>query len=171
MATVSEQVVESTWRRVGSMAPASARHSMESAGNRQPELLAYVLASVSESRRTVQELGVYVYHVFLQMFESAARVRVKRVSQADVEQHASRNETLLLDLQSTHPRLMERVGRVEVSRQPHVMRYVCDALFEQAEPDSDIKLTDDESGLLFLALKTVVDALDEVDAAEGEGPA
>ncbi len=161
MAKVPEQVVESTWRRVGAMAPASTRRAMQGAGSRQPALLAYVLAATSESRRAVQELAVYLYYVVLQMFESAGARRVKQVSPAALERHASRNEKVLVDLESAHPRMMERVGQVEVSRQPHVMRYVCEALFEEAEADFDIKLTDDESGLVFLVLKTAVDVLDE----------
>jgi len=153
------------------MAPSAARRAMEAASSRQPALLAYVLASTSESRRAVQELAVYLYYVVLQMFELGTAVRLVQVEPEAVERHGSRNEKLLVDLQSAHPRIMDRVGQVEVSRQLHVMRYVCEALFEEAEPGSDVKLKDDELGLLFLVLKTAVDALDEAGSDQQGGPA
>jgi hypothetical protein len=52
------------------------------------------------------------------------------------------------------------VTEVETVRQPFIYRYLAEALFEE-EGDEAIDLTEEETGLLFLALKTIVDALDE----------
>ncbi|MBI4490873.1 MAG: hypothetical protein HY694_17450 [Deltaproteobacteria bacterium] len=51
----------------------------------------------------------------------------------------------------------------ESSSQPFVLKYVAEALLEESDPS--LSLTEEESGLIFLTLKTVIDALDEACAA------
>jgi hypothetical protein len=48
------------------------------------------------------------------------------------------------------------------SSQPFVLKYVTEALLEESDPS--LSLTEEESGLIFLTLKTVIDALDEACA-------
>ncbi len=134
---------------------------MEQAAARQPALLAYVMASTHDSRPAVQELAVYLYYVVLQMFEASAPERLTKVGISRVEHHVDRNDSLLESLVPAHERFLERVVEVESSTQPFVLRYVVEALLEEDGPDLSPPLTDEETGLLFLTLKTVVDALDE----------
>ena len=63
--------------------------------------------------------------------------------------------------QRGHDRFFERVAKVEVASQPHVMKYVVDVLMEFGEAPDEIVLTEEETGTLFLVLKTTVDVLDE----------
>ena len=50
---------------------------------------------------------------------------------------------------------------VQTSRQPYVVRYLVDALMEEDEGEDAVELTEEQKGLLFLSLKTVIDVLDQ----------
>jgi hypothetical protein len=63
-------------------------------------------------------------------------------------------------LEVAHDRFFERIARVQVSSQPFVIKYVVDAIFEAPEDEDPVSLTDEDAGLLFLLLKTVIDVLD-----------
>lgn len=161
MHTVQEHVVESTWREVASLDPTSAAQLMEDAATRQPALLAYVMASTNEWRPPVSELAVYLYFVVLRMFEVSAPKEFKQVSMPQLELHVDRNESLLDRLQPAHERFLERAAEAESAKQPFVVRYILEALFEDEHPDVTPPFTDDETGRLYLTLKIIVDALDE----------
>lgn len=158
---VPAQVVESTWRHVAALEPGAARRLMEQAAERQPALLAYVMASTARSRAPVQELAVYLSYVVLQMFERDAPEPLTTVSVARVEYHADRNDGLLDKLAPADERFLQRAAEVESSAQPFVLRYIAEALLEDAELDESVAFAPDETGLVYLALKTVVDALHE----------
>ncbi len=64
-------------------------------------------------------------------------------------------------LKGTHERFFERIARVQVSKQPYVMKYVVETLIEAPEEEDPVELTEEDVGYLFLLLKTVVDLLDE----------
>jgi len=64
-------------------------------------------------------------------------------------------------LEGSHEKFLERVAEVQLSRQPHVMKYIVDTLIEAPEEEDPVALTDDDIGYLFLLLKTVVDLLDK----------
>lgn len=165
MSTISEEIVEETWRRVAQLDEEEAFSAMEEVAKRQPFLLAYVMAYTADSRPSVQELALYLYYVVLQMFEASTPKRIKKVKESRVEHHISRNEAMLERLESAHDRFVEKAASEGISNQPYVFKYITEALFEDAESDPDLALTGDETGLVFLVLKVVVDALDE--ASEG----
>lgn len=164
MPTVPEEVVEATWRQVASLDPRGARRLMVETAERQPALLAYVMASTADSRSPVQELAIYLYYVVLQMFDLTGSNRVKEVTVSIIEHHSAENESLLERLLPAHERFLERVAGVQSSSQPFVFRYIAEALLEEAESDPSSPLAEEETGLLFLTLKTVVDALDEASS-------
>ena len=49
----------------------------------------------------------------------------------------------------------------QTSRQPYVVTHVVDALMEEDEGEDTVALTEEQKGLLFLLLKTVIDVLDQ----------
>jgi hypothetical protein len=161
MEPLTPELVESTWREVASLEPGAARRQMEEAATRQPALLAYVMGSTAHSRPAVQEMAVYLYYVILQMFERAASKRLRAVPISRVERVAKANESHLSKLTVADERFLKRAAEVHTAAQPYVFRYLVEALLE--ENDSD--LTDDEEGLVFLTLKTVIDVLDEAGSA------
>ena len=134
---------------------------MEDAAQRQPALLAYVMASTDHWRPEVSELAVYLYYVVLRMFEVSASGELGQVSNPALDHQVERNESLMDRLQPAHERFLERAAEVESSKQPFVLRYISEALLEDEHPDITPPLTDEETGRLYLTLKTVVDALDE----------
>ena len=169
MSVVSADIVEATWRHVGALEPRAARTLMEQAAERQPALLAYVMAAIEESSGAAQGLAVYLYYVILEMFERAAGAPLEPVSMARVDHHRERNITLLDRLAPAEERFWERAAGVESSAQPFVVRYVVEALFEEEDSDEPARPSAEETGLLYLILKTVVDVLDEaLTAAQGD---
>jgi len=161
MPTIPEEVVESMWRHVASLDPADGAQLMEEAAQRQPALLAYVMASTDRWRPELSELAVYLYYVILQMFEASAPGELGQVSMTALDEQVGRNESLMDRLQPAHERFLERAVEVESAKQPFVLRYISEALLEDEHPDITPPLTDEETGRLYLTLKTVVDALDE----------
>jgi hypothetical protein len=155
MEPVSAEIVESTWRDVASLSPGKAQRLMEEAADQQPALLAYVLASTAHSRDDVQELAVYLYFVVLKAFERAAGDSLSAVSTSEVNRVDAENEFEFERLAGEDQRFLIRAAEGEISAEPFVMRYVVEALME----DSDSDLDDEELGILFFTLKTVVNAL------------
>ncbi len=161
MAPVGEQLVEATWKEVAAFSSVRASQEMLRLGKKQPNLLGFVTTYLDELRPDAKELGVYVFFVVYRIFEKAERGKLKRISAKRVSDAYDRNETLMMKLEGIHDRFFERVAEVEVSSQPHVMRYIVDALMEFGEAPDEAVLTDDEIGTLFLVLKTVVESLGE----------
>jgi len=159
MALVPEDVVEQTWRRIGALDPVSARRGMELAARRQPALLPYVMAYTDDSRPVVRELAVYLYLVVLNMFYSVPAHRLRRVTPRQLDRAIAEREASLEKLSGAHPRFLEPAARALIDTQPHVLRYVTEAILE---PEDEVleDLTQDEQGLLFLVLGTVIEVLD-----------
>jgi hypothetical protein len=63
-------------------------------------------------------------------------------------------------LEGAHEKFIDRVGSVQVSKQPYVMKYVLEALMEDAEEDG-IDLTEESIGSLFILFKTEIEVLDK----------
>jgi hypothetical protein len=45
--------------------------------------------------------------------------------------------------------------------QPYVMNFILETLFEDSQENEDIELTEEDTGYLYLLLKTVVDVLNK----------
>ena len=71
------------------------------------------------------------------------------------------NEALMGSLEDAHEKFLDRIAGMQSFKQPYVIEYVLDALFEEAEDGDEIELTDEDRGYLFLLLKTEVDLLDK----------
>jgi hypothetical protein len=119
------------------------------------------MGSTAHTRSAVQEMAVYLYYVILQMFERAAGKPLRTIPISRIERVAKANESHLNKLTLADEGFLKRAAEVHTAAQPFVFRYLVEALLE--ENDSD--LTDDEEGLVFLTLKTVIDVLDEAGSA------
>lgn len=166
MASIPQEIVESTAMRVGEMPPREARRAMERAAGQQPALLAYVMAATQDERAPVHELAIYLYFVLLQIFAAGAGSAVPEIGMDAVESRAEANEEALERLETAHEGFVERAAEGATARQPFVLRYVVDALFAPREDDPDAALEEEEAGFLFLILQTVIDLLDQVISAE-----
>lgn len=161
MSEIPEEIVSSTWQAVAAISEKQAHREIEKAGREQSELLAFVLGSVSDCRPQAQELAVYLYFVIYQIFKNATKRRLRPIMESQIERGISGNEERLARLEGAHPRFQERAALLEMSPQPFVVQYLVDAIIEAPEDEDPLELTEEESGTLFLVLKTVIDLLHE----------
>ncbi len=156
---IPEEVVEATWREAASLSPATGRLEMKRLAKRQPDMLAFVLAEGETLTRDGAELTNYFFFVIARMFY-AAEARIRRISMATITQCMEEVEANLASLEGAHDRFLERAAKVVSSGQPYVFRYLVEALMEPA--DDSPSLTEDDKGVIFLILATIIKALDGV---------
>jgi hypothetical protein len=103
-----------------------------------------------------------MFLVIWQMFRRSSRRRMARIKGGAIERRLEQNERAFAKLEGSDPRFLERAALVQISRQPEVFKYVIEAIIEAPDdPDDPVRLTAEESGTLFLVLKTAIDVLDE----------
>ena len=158
MPIVPEEIVEETWQRIGEAEPAVALRTMKKAAKHQPAVLAYVMACVDEADQDVLELAIYMFLVILSAFESLPACRIRKVSEKAVYTVADRTDEFVAGLEDTHERLQERIAQAQLETQPYLVGYVLECLFEE---DGEVLLEEEDQGLLYLTMKTVIDLLDE----------
>jgi hypothetical protein len=108
----------------------------------------------------VRELAAYMFVVLYRMFQEACG-KIKKISSEEIIEFYEHNEGLMGRLEGTDERFLNRIAGLQSSKQPHVVKYVADALMEEGEGEGAVTLTNEQKGLLYLLLKTVVDALDQ----------
>jgi hypothetical protein len=160
MELIPEEIVEKTWQEVAGFSPIRANKEIMEIGNDQPELLAFVTASIEEMGQEVRELGIYMFFVVSRMFQKA-QGKIKRISSEEIIKCHELNESFMERLEGAHEKFLDRAASIQISKQPHVMKYVIDALMESEEGEDAVQLTDEHKGFLFLLLKTVIDVLDQ----------
>ena len=160
MKIIPEEIVEKTWREVSGFSPVRANTEMMKIGKNQPELLAFVTQLSEERGQALKELGVYLFFVVYRMFQKA-QGKIKRISSEQIIECHEHNESSMERLERAHEKFLDRAARIQISKQPYVMKYVVDTLMEQEEGEDAIELTDEHKGFLFLLLKTVIDVLDQ----------
>ena len=160
MEPIPEEIVEKAWQEVAGFSPDRAKKEMMKIGNSQPELLAFMTESSREMGQEVRELAIYMFLVVYRMFQQA-HGKIKKISSGEIIECYERNEGLMERLEGAHEKFLDRVARVQTSRQPYVANYVVDALMEDDEGEDAVALTEEQKGFLFLLLKTVIDVLDQ----------
>jgi len=160
MEPISEKIVEKTWREVAGFSLSQATKEMEKMAESQPDLLAFLMASTEDLEPEVGELAVYIAFVVYRIFEGS-RKKIKKITAREISARYECNEDLIGRLEGAHEKFLDRIARIQVSKQPYVIKYVVDALMEESEEGDDVDLTDEDKGFLFLLLKTVVDLLDK----------
>lgn len=157
---IDAATVEATWRRISAFTDAEARRETERVGREQPDLLAFVVTFTEELSPAAQQLGIYLFHVVLAIFRAAAGRRVTRVKAGAIERQWTKTSEELERLEGAHERFVEKAALQQVSDEPEVMRYFVEAIMEAGDdPDDPVDLTEEDEGMLFLVLKTVVDVL------------
>jgi hypothetical protein len=88
--------------------------------------------------------------------------KIKKISYEEIIECCEHNEDAKGRLEGAHEKFLDGVARVHTSRQPHVVKYVVDALMEEDDEGEDtMALTEEQKGFLFLLLKSVIDVLDQ----------
>ena len=161
MGPIPDHLVEETWQEVAAFPPRRAEREMERVAKKQRELLGFIAAYTEELSQEAAELAFYMFFTMHRMFEKSTDGNIKSVRGDEIEGCLDQNESLLERLEGAHEKFIERVAKVESSHQPFVMKYLVETLIEAPEGEDPVLLTEEEIGMLFLVLKTVVDALDQ----------
>jgi hypothetical protein len=159
MDTLSEGFVEKTWQQVAEFTPDRANKEMIAMGKNQPDLLAFLMAYTDDLRQEVRELAIYIAFVVYKMFLDSGS-QISRISSKEIMARYDENTRLIESLEGAHEKFIDRIASVQVSKQPYVMKYVLEALMEDAEEDG-IDLTEEDIGSLFILFKTEIEVLDE----------
>jgi hypothetical protein len=159
MDTLSEEFVEKTWQKVAEFTPERATKEMHAMGKNQPELLAFFMAYTDDLHQEVKELAIYIAFVVYKMFLNSS-AKIPKISANEIMARYDENTHLIESLEGAHDTFIDRIAGVQVSKQPYVMRYVLEALMEDAEEDN-IDLTEEDIGSLFILFKTEIEVLDK----------
>ena len=162
---ISEELVEETWQEVAEFSPDRGSKEMTEMGNNQPNLVAFMVEFTDELNQEVKELALYMFFNVYRMFEEGYGKKIKQISPEEIMECYERNEKLIESLEGVHDKFHDRIARVQLSGQPYVMKYVLDTLFEVPDEEDPIALTEEDTGFLFLLLKTVIDILNKTTDA------
>jgi hypothetical protein len=160
MEGIPEAIVEKTWQEFAGLGPDRAEDEVMKIGNAQPDLLAFVMENSKEMGREVSELAIYLFLVVYRMFQEA-HGKINKISSEEIIECYKHNESLMERLEGADEKFLDRIADAQTSRQPHVVKYVADALMEEDEEVDAVVLTEEQKGFLFLLLKTVIDVLDQ----------
>ena len=159
MEIIPDDLVLETAQEISGFSHERAHREMTGLGNIQPHLVAFMIEFTQDLEPEVSALSLYWFFTIYRMFQKSSRKPLKRVSHKTIFECYDYNETLIDRLEGAHDRFVERIATVQLSDQPYVMKYVVESLFEQGEEKDGLELTEEDTGYLFLLLKTVVDAL------------
>ncbi len=162
---IAPELVETAWKEVGAFSPrrmvAEARRLMEA----QNELFSFVLETTADLSDDAHELAMYMAAVIYRAYEKALPSPPPRVRARYIIRAYQENESWLEGIAGAHERIVdERILPNLRIRQPAVMAYVGECLFEPE--DEDLDLTEEDQGQLFLTMKTFVDVLDRCASGE-----
>jgi len=160
MEVISEKLVEETWQEVAGFSPNRGRKEMAKLGEKQPDLLSFMVTFTQDLDQEVKELAMHMFFVVYRIFEKGSKKKIRKMSAKEIIESYETNEKLVEKLEGVHEKFLERIAKTTLMAQPYVMKYVLSALMEPDEEDP-IELTDEDNGYLFLLLKTVIDLFDQ----------
>jgi hypothetical protein len=160
MEPIPANIVEETWKRIASLSPCRAPGLIKRMGKEQPVVLAYLLAVDhdllnDDERQLLLYLGVVVWQIMSQGSQPLPMITEDRLDAVEaknikmVEYLEGETEESFLDATRTI---------IRNYRQPEVLKYVVEAIME--EPEEGCAIRDENRGILFLDLKTVIDCFD-----------
>lgn len=156
---LSEDFVEKTWQEVARFTPAKADKEMLDMGKNQPDLLAFMMAYTDDLQQDVKELAIYIAFVVYKMFLDSGG-KIPKISSREIMSRYNENARFLESLEGAYENLIEKIANVEVPKQPSVMKYVLEALTEDAEEDG-IRIMEEDIGFLSILFKTEIEVLDK----------
>lgn len=163
MQTISEATVERTWKKLAQLTDAGLQQVVERMEKEQPEIMAFLMAADydafnQDERELVFYLGMVVWEMMRQGMPRPQQVSEERLYQL-VERTDQMVESLMGESEGDFVAVATQVFKNH--NQLYVLRYIVEALFEMEEDDDGTEIRDDMKGLIFLNLKTMVEALDQ----------
>ncbi len=168
---ISYETVTETWERMAEAPTDQAEGLVHQMQREQPHLLAYLLAQDEEifdeqERETILYVGMVIWQIMKQGKRKPRKVSQKRLFEAEETNYAFL-EQLSEDTEADF--MSATLAMLENYPEPEVFRYIVEAIMEEeSEEESDEEIDKEESnppiqdenrGLAFLILKTVLDAL------------
>jgi len=159
---ISAETVTQTWQRMSDTSPAHAQKIVEQMSEEQPIVLAYLLAMSEQPPFNEQDGQIFFYvgMVVWQIMKQSPK-RLLKVTRKKLEQAERANEQFLEMLSSdTEADFVSATKTMlENHAEPEVLRYITEALMEEEDHDpDDPPMRDENRGLAFVYLKTVLDA-------------
>ena len=148
MDPLSEEFVEKTWQEVADFTPARAKKEMLALGKSQPDLLAFLTAQMDDLQQEVKELAIYIAFAVYKMFLDSSG-KIPKISSKEIMSRHDENMRFVESLEVVHEKLFNKIAGVTVSKQPYVMKYILEALMEDAEEDG-VDLTEEDIGFLHV---------------------
>ncbi len=159
MELISEERVDDTWQEVAGFTPSRGSDEMIKLGRQQPDLLAFMMELSEDLEPQIKELAIYMFFVVYRIFEKNYPKKIQRLKAKEIIKCYDDNEKLMENLEQAHERFFERIAKIQISAQPYVIKYIVDTLYEAPQEEDPIDLDEEDTGYLFLLLKTVVDTL------------
>ncbi|MBV7338868.1 hypothetical protein KFU94_63745 [Chloroflexi bacterium TSY] len=157
---ISAITVERTWQRMAQSEINDVPRLIEELQEKQPFLQAYMLAVGDanfdqEISQLFFYLGVVVYQI---MKQGKRRIRFvsEEIMNAVEEEKQEALELLEGDTDADFVSAVENM--LAEYPEPEVLRYIVEAIMEE-DGDDDLEIPEEDKGILFLELKTVLDAL------------
>ena len=160
MEPIPEELVEEIWQETAGFSPDQINKRIKKLSKSQPYLLAFIIEFSQDLDQQVKELAMYMFFVVFCMFQKSSHKKIKRISPEKIIEYYEKNENFIQSLEGVHEKFFERIARVQLSEQPYVLKYVTDTLMEAPYEEDPILLTEEDTGFVFMLLKTVVDVLD-----------
>jgi hypothetical protein len=159
MKSISTRVVQDVHREFRDVKKPELRDKAEELNENQPELLAFLQASIGELDQQAADLTVYLAFMIARMYEQAYNGDMPEVSPEDIIESYRGNEEKLQNMDEASP--AEGSAATPETDQPNVMRYVTRVLSDAGKTEDEGGLTNEQQGASYLTLKTIVDALDK----------
>lgn len=153
-----EEFVEQSWQQIAVFNHERLTKEMHAMGKNQPDLLAFLMAYTDDLEQEVKELAIYIAFVVYKTFHDSAG-KIPKISSKEIMAVYNENALLLEDLEGAPGKILDKIESLKVPRQPYVMKYVLEALLEDAEEEG-IGLTEEDIDFLFILLKTEIEVLD-----------
>ncbi|MEK9135820.1 MAG: hypothetical protein AAB393_01750 [Bacteroidota bacterium] len=159
---ISAETVTRVLESMSTMSDAQAQAIVTQMGKRQPEVLAYLLATSENEAFDQDERQVFFYigMVIWQIMKQHPNGR-DRITETQLERAEKANEDLLEKMASDSSGDFSSATQsmIENYPEPEVLRYLTQALMEDEEGNPDNPpIRDENLGLAFLSLKIVLDA-------------
>jgi hypothetical protein len=161
MNPIPSEVVEKTWKRVGSMSPLQGQKMINEMSKQQPVILAYLLAAGDDllnqdERELLLYLGVVVWQIMIQ----GNNAPLPKVTEKALDKAERKNMKMLERFAGKAFDQMEK-GVEAMFRnynQREVLKYVVEALME--DPEEGCFIREENKGIMMVFLKTVIDCFD-----------
>jgi hypothetical protein len=160
MDRITSEIVETTWKKMAAMSRWEAQKLAKLFVKQQPVIATYLLAVDSDllnqgERQLLFYLGTVIWQIMSHRKTPLPVVTEEALYRAE-DTNIKMAEYLQGETESGFVEATETI--ISSYRQPEVLQYVVEALME--EPEEGCIIRDDNLGIMFLDLKTVIDCFD-----------